>query len=91
MQPLYKRYENEEPAGVYSRGYCGYVFFEPTGDDRGACDYVVCYEYASDLSPRGYVRKEYRRHTVKYTTGGREFIWRDRARVYLDEVLRANM
>jgi len=98
MKPLYKRYANEEPAGVYSMGYCGYLFFEPKEDDRYMCDYVVCFECPCSTAPDGYARSDYRRHTVTY--GGAEeryhgierrpHIWRDHARVYLDDVLRTN-
>lgn len=91
MQPLYKRYENEEPAGVYSMGYAGYLFFEPKDDDALECDFVVCYEYPNGNNPRGYTRAEFRRHNVAYTNSydnPRAFIWRDRRRVYLDDVLR---
>ena len=86
MKPLYKRYEHEEPAGVYQAGYCGYLFFEPLEEDRWSCDYVVCF-----TGHNGY-RGEYRRHRVSY--GGHEWrrphIRRDGARLYLDDVLRVH-
>lgn len=96
MKPLYKRYENEEPAGVYSMGYCGYLFFEPIGDDRehvtrwGNCDFVVCYEYPNSQDAKGYTRKDYRRHTVRYAKSGRPYISRDGAKIYLDDVMRTD-
>lgn len=90
MKPLYKRYEDEKPAGVYSMGYCGYLFFDPIDEDQFECDFVVCYEYPNSSDPKGYTRADYRRHNVHYTLRCRPFIYRDRSRVYLDEVIRTN-
>ena len=90
MKPLYKTYENEEPAGVYQSGYCGYLFFNPKKDDAGECDFVVCYEYPNSKSPTGYIRANFRRHSVHYTLRCRPYVNRDGMRIYLDDVLRVH-
>lgn len=90
MKPLYKRYENEKPAGVYAMGYCGYLFFDPIGDDKYTCDFVVCFEYPCSTAPAGVARSNYRRHNVTYGASGRPLVWRDHARVYLEDVMRTN-
>lgn len=93
MKPLYERYADEKPVGVYSMGYYGYLFFEPVGDDRYSCDYVVCYEYPNSNNPKGYTRADYRRHKVHYRTGYgacRPYIRKGRNYIYLENVLRVN-
>lgn len=93
MKPLYQRYENEKPIGVYQMGLCGYLFFEPIDDDKFTCDYIVCFEYPYSKGPKGYTRANYRRHNVSYTSSydnPRAFVWRDHSRVYLDDVMRTN-
>ena len=90
MKPLHERYKDEKPAGVYSMGYCGYLFFEPIEDDKYSCDFVVCREYPNSADPKGYTRAEYRRHNVKYTLKCRPYINRDGSKLYLDDVLRAD-
>jgi len=89
MKPLYKRYEDDKPVGVYSMGYCGYLFFTPKDDDRYTCDCVICYEYPNSNDPKGYTRAEYRRHKVHYTTSGRAYVWRNHWRIYISDVMRA--
>lgn len=74
----------------YAMGYCGYLFFEPVGDDRYTCDYVICYEYPNSKDPKGYTRANYRRHSVHYTLRCRPYINRDGRRIYLDDVLRVH-
>ena len=94
MEPLYKRYEDQKPVGVWASGYCGYLFFEPIDDDKYTCDYVVCFENPYSKSPNGYARSNYRRHNITYTNSydnPRALIWRDHMRVYLDDVLRTDL
>lgn len=93
-RPLYERYDNAKPVGVYSMGYCGYLFFAPIDDDKFTCDYVVCFEHPCSSDPRGYARANYRRHTVTYTDSyenPRPLVWRDHRRVYLDDVMRTDI
>ena len=92
-KPLYERYDDAKPVGVYSNGYLGYLFFAPIDDDKFTCDYVVCREYPNSSDPRGYTRANYRRHNVSFGEYGarRAHVWRDHRRVYLDDVLRTDI
>lgn len=83
VEPMYKRYQNKQPIGVYTLcNTVGVLFFEPDENDKynDNCDVIAA--YASET------RWGFHRHKIHYNSTGRAYIRKGSYRIYLDEVIR---
>lgn len=84
MKPMYDRYTDKEPIGVYSFLYdFGINFYEPDEIDKYKenCDFICCYTNSKH-------KWNFRKHKVYYMPSGRPFIKKGNHRIYLDNVIR---
>lgn len=78
--PLYKRYENAQPVGVYPMSnYGGLAVLDIQEADEIA---VAAFHWGD-----GY--QQIRRHRIQYSSSGRAYIRKQGTRFYFDQILRA--
>jgi len=77
---LYKEYAETKAIAVY--GLCNFGGIEILDFEVGFDNYVVaCFNFGTG-------RQKIRRHKVCFTPGGRDYIWMNHTRYYLDQFMR---
>lgn len=85
--PLYKKYGDRKPDGIYSfNAFFGVLFFYPDEeDDTWDCDFICCCE------SNGF-RYGFRRHKIHDNyVDGRDYIYKGNQKIYLCDVIRKEM
>ena len=77
--PLYKRYENAQPVGVYPMTNCGGLAVLDILEAEGTA--VAAFHWGD-----GY--QQTRRHRIQYSSSGRAYIRKQGCRYYFDEIMR---
>lgn len=78
--PLYKKYAETRPCGVYT--LCNWGGLSILDIEYGFEDYaVVCFDFGNS-------RQQIRRHKIQRTASGRPFIRKQGRRYYFDQIMK---